>query len=187
MIVSWRLELPKRQGEKGVQKWALSQRKSWTDCRPISSNLRFCWPLLKDFAIFSSCQNSSSLYQALNLLFYALTLLDGRDIFSRDRPQPLSRQFDDRLRREKTRSGLSGPTIRRQSDSFHADIVYASLSSDLIAGLQDVVDVPYRVFFHYCQQTGVPSHGVTCAEGRESHQFYSPSRSVRNLFKVSLK
>lgn len=127
----------------------MSQGKSWTDCRPISSNLRFCWPLLKDFAIFSSCQNPSSLCQALDLLFNALTLLDGWGIFSRDRLQPpLSRQSDDRLRREKTRSGVSGPTVRRQSDSFHADIVYASLSSDLIAGLQDVVDVPYRVFFH---------------------------------------
>lgn len=58
--------------------------------------------------------------------------------------------------------------------SLYADVVYKSLSSNLVVGLQDIVDVPHCVFYIANRS---PSRSITCAEGKAIVLSYAAIRS----------
>ena len=57
---------------------------------------------------------------------------------------------------------------------LYADIIYKSLSSNNIVELQDIVNIPYYIFYIINRS---PSRGITYVEGEVIVLFYAAIRS----------
>ena len=94
---------------------------------------------------FSHCQNSP-FRQAFDPFFDSFASSNRCGIFSSYRLQLLDRWVYDQPQREDTKRGIKSRD-QMVICSLHADIVYKSLSSNLVVRFQHVMDVSHGVLY----------------------------------------